>query len=216
MDFLKLQLFEYLPPFGTGLALSFSLILAIGAQNAFVLRQGLLKTHVFAIALFCAVSDALLISLGIGGAALFIEEFAKKYEAYLFGFAALWLLAYGLLRLRDAKRGNYLQNGDSAKEQSLFATLIVAASLTFLNPHVYLDTVLLIGTISLKFADAQRFAFGVGAVSASFVFFFALAYGARALAPLMQKPNAWRILDVIIACIMFALAASMLKAGGML
>ena len=202
--------------FGTGFAIGFSLIMAIGAQNAFVLRQGLMRRHVFAIALFCAGSDALLIAAGVGGISLFIAEFATRHSALLFGFASLWLAVYGALRLRDAIRGDANLTHHNGAVMGLVPTLAITTMLTFGNPHVYLDTVVLIGAVSLQFEATDKLYYGLGAVFSSFVFFFSLAYGAKYLAPTMEQPNAWRILDAGIAIIMFALALSMLRAGGLI
>ena len=202
--------------FVTGFALGFSLLIAIGAQNAFVLRQGLLRQHVFAVVLFCAAADMALIVLGVGGLSLLIADFAARYEAVLFGLAAIWLTGYGVMRLRSAIRANAVITADAAGSDSLTAVLTTGAVLTFGNPHVYLDTVVLVGTVSVRFTGMDKLAYGIGAATASFVFFFALGYGASLLAPQMQRPNAWRVLDTIIAVVMFAIAIGMARAGGWL
>ena len=202
--------------YATGFALGFSLLIAIGAQNAFVLRQGLLRQHVFAVVLFCAVVDVALIVVGVGGLSLLIADVAALYEAALFGLAALWLAGYGVMRLRSAIRANAAIKADAAGSDSLAAVLTTGAVLTFGNPHVYLDTVVLLGTVSVRFTGMDKLAYGTGAATASFVFFFALGYGASLLAPQMQRPNAWRVLDTIIAVVMFALAIGMARAGGWL
>ena len=199
--------------FVTGFVLGFSLLIAIGAQNAFVLRQGLLRQHVFAVVMFCAVADMALIILGVGGVSLLIADFAARYEAVLFGFAAIWLAGYGVIRLRSAIRANAAISADINGSDSLVAVLTTGAVLTFGNPHVYLDTVVLVGTVSVRFTGMDKLAYGIGAATASFVFFFALGYGAGLLAPQMQRPNAWRVLDTIIAAVMFALAIGMARAG---
>lgn len=197
----------------TGFLLGLSLILAIGPQNAFVLRQGLLSQHVLPVVLFCALSDALLITLGIAGVSLAIKEFAEQYQPTLFLLAAGWLSVYGVQRLRDAWRGDATLQLASGERGSLRNTLGVAALLTFGNPHVYLDTVVLIGTLSLQYSGLAKVAFGAGAVLASLVFFSALAFAARLMLPLMRKRHAWRVIDGVIAGIMFALAVGMLVAG---
>ncbi len=170
--------------YATGFALGSSLLIAIGAQNAFVLRQGLLRQHVFAVVLF--------------------------------GLAAMWLAGYGVMRLRSAIRANAAIKAGAAGSDSLAAVLTTGAVLTFGNPHVYLDTVVLLGAMSVRFTGMDKLAYGTGAATASFVFFFALGYGASLLAPQMQRPNAWRVLDMIIAVVMFALAIGMARAGGWL
>ena len=202
--------------YATGFALGFSLLIAIGAQNAFVLRQGLLRQHVFAVVLFCAVADMALIVVGVGGLSLLIADVAARYEAALFGLAALWLACYGVMRLRSAIRANAAIKADAAGSDSLAAVLTTGVVLTFGNPHVYLDTVVLLGTVSVRFTGMDKLAYGTGAATASFVFFFALGYGASLLAPQMQRPNAWRVLDTIITVVMFALAIGMARAGGWL
>ena len=204
------MLFAYL----TGFALSFSLILAIGAQNAFVLRQGLLRQHFFAVALFCSLSDAILIAIGVSGVSWFVGDLIKAYSFWVFGAAAVWLMVYGVVHLRSAFRQNRLIPDDVQAEKSLLSVLSTAALFTFGNPHVYLDTVVLIGTMAMKFVPYERMLFAAGAALASFVFFFSLAYGARLLAPRMKNQIIWKILDLMIAVIMFSLAFGMLIAGG--
>ena len=203
------MLFAYL----TGFALSFSLILAIGSQNAFVLRQAILRQHIGAIVLFCAVSDALLIMAGVAGSSLLIAAFVDQVAPWLFGGAAVWLAGYGVLRCRDAL-GNHALTTDDHPAGSLAASLSMAAILTFGNPHVYLDTVMLIGTVSLQFDGAAKIAFAAGAMTASLVFFMALGYGGYLLSGYMRRPGSWRLLNAGIALIMFALAVAMLRAGG--
>lgn len=193
----------------TGFATGFSLILAIGAQNAFVLRQGLLRQHVFWLCLLCAASDALLIVAGVIGFGAVVALYPALPQIMAWGGAA-FLLVYGALRFIAAWRGDYslVLSGKSA---SLGATLATGAAFTWLNPHVYLDTLGLVGAISTQFAiTAEKTAFTVGAVIASFVFFFSLGYGARLLAPVMQSARAWRILDIGIGIVMWALAVKLL------
>jgi len=200
--------------FCTGVAIGFSLILAIGAQNAFVLRQGLLRQHFFAVALFCSLSDTILIAVGVSGVSWFIGDLIKAYSFWVFGAAAVWLLVYGTTHLRSAFRQNRLILDEVQAEKSLLSVLSTAALFTFGNPHVYLDTVVLIGTMAMKFVPYERVLFAAGASLASFVFFFSLAYGARLLAPKMKNQTTWKILDVMIAVVMFSLALGMLIAGG--
>ena len=204
-------------PFGVGFALSFSLILAIGAQNAFVLRQGLMRQHVGVLVLFCALSDTLLIIIGVGGVAPFMAQWLMSVEQWLFAGAGLWLGAYGLMRGHDAwRRGHAVLQAGEATQNGLVKTLAMAAVLTFGNPHVYLDTMVLIGTVSLQFEEQAKIAFAVGAATASFVFFAGLGYGAAALSGIMKRQNAWRILDAAVAVVMLGLAFGMARAGGWL
>ncbi len=191
-----------------GFATGFSLILAIGAQNAFVLRQGLIGAHVFPLCLFCAVSDALLIAAGVAGFAALVARLPWLPDAMALGGAA-FLLAYAAMRLRAAWIGDYgvvLAGGGTR----LWTTLATAAAFTWANPHVYLDTLGLIGAASAPFTGANRTAYAAGAMTASFVFFFLLGYGARWLAPWFRSPRAWSRLDVGIAVLMSALALGLL------
>ena len=198
----------------TGFVLGFSLILAIGAQNSFVLRQGLIGRHVFIVALFCSISDALLISIGVVGISIFLSNYIDLVSDWLFSISAIWLLGYGLLRLRDAINGKSVLIAKDSSVNELASTLSFLSVLTFANPHVYLDTVILIGTVSQQFPGNTKLAYVLGASLASFVFFFSLAYGAKFLSPIMQRPIAWRLLDSFIAFVMFSLAIKMTHSGG--
>ena len=193
----------------TGFATAFSLILAIGAQNAFVLRQGLARNHVFYLCLLCAGSDALLIVAGVLGFGVITEMYPQLPEIMTWGGAA-FLIVYGAMRLWAAYKGEYAMQiaGQSA---GLWATLGTAAALTWLNPHVYLDTLGLIGAISVQFTTASlKSAFAIGAVTSSFVFFFGLGFGARGLAPLFRRPASWRVLDLLVGLVMWAIAVKLL------
>ena len=203
-----------LSAFLSGFILSLSLILAIGAQNSFVLRQGLMNRHVFIVALFCSLSDALLIGIGVVGISLFLNNYIDLVSDWLFGISAIWLAGYGILRLRDAVIGKSVLIAENSSVNGLVSTLSFLSVLTFANPHVYLDTVVLIGSVSQQFPDNTKFAYVLGASMASFVFFFSLAYGAKFLSPIMQKPIAWRILDSFIALVMFSLAIKMTHSVG--
>ena len=203
-----------LSAFLSGFILGFSLILAIGAQNSFVLRQGLMGRHVFIVALFCSLSDALLISIGVAGISIFLNNYINLVSDWLFGISAIWLAGYGLLRLRDAVIGKSVLIAENSSVNGLVSTLSFLSVLTFANPHVYLDTVVLIGSVSQQFPDNTKLAYVLGASIASFVFFFSLAYGAKFLSPIMQRPIAWQLLDSFIAFVMFTLAIKMAQAGG--
>lgn len=187
----------------TGFLTGFSLILAIGAQNAFVLRQGLQRAHVFWVSLFCALSDAILITLGVMGFGALVE--AAPWLPVVMGvFGICFLLFYATQRIMAAWAGEY-EMEIAGEIKPLLPTLATAAAFTWLNPHVYLDTVVFLGGISLSFAEHQL-AFWAGACVASFVFFFSLGYGARFLAPIMKTPANWRVLDLMIAGIMILIA----------
>ena len=197
----------------TGFVLGFSLILAIGAQNSFVLRQGLIGRHVFIVALFCSISDALLISIGVAGISIFLSNYIDLVSDWLFSISAIWLAGYGLLRLRDAINGKSALIAENSSANGLVSTLSFLSVITFANPHVYLDTVVLIGSVSQQFLDNTKLAYVLGASIASFVFFFSLAYSAKLLLPIMQRPIAWRLLDSFIAFVMFTLAFKMAQAA---
>jgi L-lysine exporter family protein LysE/ArgO len=200
----------------TGFFLGISLIVVIGAQNAFVLRQGILQKHVFFIALFCAISDSLLISLGITGISVFLSDFIFEFSNIIYGFSALWLFGYGVLRLRSAFNSDLILEINNSDSNGLASTISIIAVLTFANPHVYLDTMILIGSVSQQFIGDNKISFAIGACFASFVWFFGLAYGAKTLIPLMQRPLSWRFLDFLIAIIMFTIAINLAYEGNWL
>ena len=205
-----------LSAFLTGFILGFSLILAIGAQNSFVLRQGLIGHHVFIVALFCSLADVLLITIGVAGISIFLNNYIDLVSNWLFGISTIWLAGYGLLRLRDAVIGKSVLIAENYSENGLVSTLSFLVILTFANPHVYLDTVVLIGSVSQQFSGNTKLAYVLGASIASFVFFYSLAYGAKLLAPIMKRPSSWRILDGLIALIMFTIAVKLAYAGNWL
>jgi L-lysine exporter family protein LysE/ArgO len=196
-----------LTSFVPGFLLSLSLIVAIGAQNAFVLRQGLRREHVFWVCLTCGVSDALLIASGVAGFGALAQAVPWFETVMRFGGAA-FLIVYGAQNALSAWRGGEALQADGNAPASLRRTLLTLLALTFLNPHVYLDTLVLLGSISAQYED--RLAFGAGAVLASLVFFFSLGYGARLLQPVFAKPLSWRILDGLIALTMWVIAATLL------
>lgn len=192
-----------------GLGTTLSLIVTIGAQNAFVLRQGLMRRHVLATVLFCAVSDAILISAGVLGAGALAGHAPGFLAAMRWGGAA-FLLVYGARAFHAAWRGG--ASMDAGKGAAgLLATLSVLAALTWLNPHVWLDTVVLIGSISAGWQDKPGFT--LGAISGSVLFFFALGYGARLLAPVFARPAAWRVLDALVGLTMWAIALGLVLKG---
>jgi L-lysine exporter family protein LysE/ArgO len=191
----------------TGFVLGLSLILAIGAQNAFVLRQGLRGEHVFAVCLTCAVSDAILISVGVAGMGFLSTQAPWLAELLRWGGVA-FLLVYGALSAHSAWRGGARLTATETAERGLGVTVATCLALTWLNPHVYLDTVVLLGSVAAQW-PGERLVFGAGAVAASFAFFFALGYGARPLRPVFAAPSAWRLLDLVVAGVMWAIAAGL-------
>ncbi|MCW1954478.1 LysE/ArgO family amino acid transporter [uncultured Lentibacter sp.] len=190
-----------------GFALGFSLILAIGAQNAFVLRQGIRREYVFATCLTCAVSDALLIAAGVAGFGALAEAVPWLETVMRYGGAA-FLFWYGARNFRAAWQGGAALRTEGQAKASLKAILATVLMLTWLNPHVYLDTVVLLGSISAGWEDKVSFA--LGAMSASFVFFFSLGYGAQFLTPVFARPKAWQILDGFVGLTMWAIAVKLL------
>ena len=200
--------------FTTGFFLGLSLIVAIGAQNAFVLRQGIHRQHIFYIVLFCSISDSILIIIGVSGISYFLNDLIDEYSKIIFGLAAIWLMSYGVFRLRSLFQSDLVIITNNMKPNSLFNALSTATIFTFANPHVYLDTMILIGSISQQFIDLNRIYFVFGASIASFVWFFSIGYGAKFLAPKMDKPRNWQILDSLIALIMFIIAFNLAAQGG--
>jgi L-lysine exporter family protein LysE/ArgO len=194
-----------------GFFLGFSLILAIGAQNAFVLRQGLRREHLFAVCLTCAVSDAVLIAAGVGGASAVARAAPGLLTALRWGGVA-FLAVYGALRFHAAWAGGEALMPAATARSSLGAVLGTCLALTWLNPHVYLDTVVLIGSVSAAWPGAEL-AFGAGAVASSFALFFGLGYGARGLAPWFARPGAWRLLDLLVGATMWSIAGRLALAG---
>ncbi|HNX70336.1 LysE/ArgO family amino acid transporter [Rivihabitans pingtungensis] len=195
--------------FFQGLAVSAGLIVAIGAQNAFVLAQGVRGAHRLQIALACASSDALLIALGVGGAGALIASQPALLALARWGGAA-FLLVYAAMALRRAWHGESMTlPADS--QQSVWRVLLATLAVTWLNPHVYLDTVVLLGGVAAQLPAQERFTFGLGAALASWLWFFALAYGARLLAPLFTRPTSWRVLDISVALVMLTVAYQLLQ-----
>jgi L-lysine exporter family protein LysE/ArgO len=186
-----------------GFALGLSLIAAIGAQNVFVLRQGLMRSHVFAVCAACAISDGVLISIGVGGFHL-IAKSSEWIAPFLTTAGAAFLLIYCALSARRSIWPGDVKRIGEQKSGSLASVLSACLAITWLNPHVYLDTVVLMGTVSTQYES--RMSFGAGAVVASFLFFFTLGYGARKLSGLFESRLAWRILDAVVALIMWAIA----------
>jgi L-lysine exporter family protein LysE/ArgO len=188
-----------------GFGFSLALIVAIGAQNAFVLRQGLRREHVLPVVAICAAADAVLIAAGIGGMGAVLTDAPAVVTAVRWGGAA-FLVGYALLAARRAVRPGTLTPLDRPPA-TLRATLLACLAFTFLNPHVYLDTVVLLGAVAHH--DPHQWAFGAGAATASLLWFLALGLGARRLAPLLSRPTAWRVVDGAIAAVMVMLGVSL-------
>lgn len=193
--------------FGNGVVVGFSLIIAIGAQNAYVLRQGLRNEHIVPICLTCACSDTALICLGVTGFNTLVGQWPWLVQGVT-ALGAVFLLAYGARCFLSAWRAAALRPTDNPA-RGMAGAVATSMALTWLNPHVYLDTVFLIGSISTNFLD-QKYWFAAGASAASFIFFFTLGLAARFLRPVLASPFAWRILDAIIGITMWGIAVSLL------
>jgi len=191
------------PDYISGFLLGLSLIIAIGSQNAFVLKQGLKREHIFFVCLFCAVSDAFLISAGVGGFGAVTARYPHVIDiAKISG--VIFLLGYGLQSLYASVHVSHALTIEGQVVTSLKKALLLCFGFTWLNPHVYLDTLVLVGMVST--GASSKLTFAAGAISASFFFFFALGYGARLLRPLFEKPKAWNILDALVGLLMLYLA----------
>jgi L-lysine exporter family protein LysE/ArgO len=190
--------------FWTGFASGLVLIVAIGSQNAFLLRQGLLRQHVMALVLFCSLSDALLILLGVAGAGALIQGKPEWLQASRYA-GALFLAVYAFFAARRVFRPEPLL-ASNAEAPTLRTALLLCFGFTFLNPHVYLDAVVLLGSMANQYAQPAQWWFGAGAVFSSLCWFSALGFGSRWLQPWFENPRAWQWLDGLIACTMLALA----------
>lgn len=191
-----------------GFATSTSLIIAIGAQNSFVIRQSLLNNHLLLTALICSIIDAFLISLGVLGVGGMISEFPKVMEFFKY-FAIIFLFFYGSFSLKSSFAPRSIEQRQNESASSKKKTIGILLALGLLNPHAYLDTVVLLGSIASQQAVSDQIYFGVGAITASFVWFFSLTYGARLLAPLFFKPISWKVVDIFSATVMWGIAYSL-------
>lgn len=191
-----------------GLGFGLSLIVAIGAQNAYVLRQGLRKEHVFVIVAICALSDALLIAVGVAGLGAIIQQL-EWLLLLIEVIGGVFLCTYGVMAAKRAWKPEVLNTDTGGAAISLKVAVGTVLALTYLNPHVYLDTVLLLGSVAGTY-ETNRWWFAAGAMLGSIIWFSTLGFGARLLAPVFKKPTAWRVLDAIIAVVMFTLGMSLL------
>ncbi|GAA6137728.1 LysE/ArgO family amino acid transporter [Arenicella sp. 4NH20-0111] len=193
--------------FFSGFSLSLSLILAIGSQNAFVLKQGIRKQHVFAVCAVCAISDALLIALGVAGFGAMVTQFQELERFARYG-GAIFLSIYSLLSFKSAFTVSHALDSTVKSNRSVCNAIAMCLAFTWLNPHVYLDTVILLGSISTQY-QPNELMFAVGAMTASFVFFFSLGYGSRFLAPFFESPKAWKVLEFFVGIVMASIAISL-------
>ncbi|MBB2999899.1 MULTISPECIES: LysE/ArgO family amino acid transporter [Paraburkholderia] len=200
--------------FSHGAALCASLIVTIGAQNAFVLRQGILRSHVGKIVVLCALSDFILIGAGVGGASALVERYPTFVHLVLYAGLA-WLVWFGIGALRRAVKPTHAvldaATQANAPEQRALPIMLMTLAFTWLNPHVYLDTFLLIGTAGAREPQGARLAFAIGAMCVSAVWFVGLGYGARAMAPLFRRASAWRVLDGAIGSMVLLIAFAQLR-----
>lgn len=200
------MLLPILQGFGVGLAL----IIAIGPQNAFVISQGLKRQHVFVTALVCTLADVVLISIGVGGLGSLLALHPLMIEAARW-FGAIFLMGYGIKSFYSAIKPAVLSANDITQQTvSVRKIVFTLLALSFLNPHAYIDAIILIGSIASQHHGIARPLFGVGAVIASVIWLFSIAYGARILTPLFKKQSAWRVLDVFVGVVMLTIAASLI------
>jgi L-lysine exporter family protein LysE/ArgO len=193
-----------------GMAVGFSLIIAIGPQNAFVIKQGIMRKHVLLTAVICSLTDTFLICIGVlGFGGIFIAYPMLTKLACLFGI--IFLTAYGLLSFKRAIHPGTLTTDITEPGSNTKSIVLVLLSLGLLNPHAYLDAVVLIGSIAAQNSGVARYYFGAGAVAASIIWFFTIAFGARILKPFFENKNSWRILDIIIGCTMLFIAGNLLR-----
>jgi len=197
--------------YAKGFALMAGLIVAIGAQNAFVLRQGLMHRATFIVATICFLCDAALVTLGAFGLGALFAESRMLSLGVAFGGAA-FLAFYGLRSVHAAKTAKGLDLA-SADKVSRASAILTSFAVSLLNPHVYIDTVMLVGGLAARYEGAARYACALGAISVSAIWFYGLGYGARWLAPVLAKPKIWRIMDLIIGLMMLALAAGLARDG---
>lgn len=190
-----------------GLGIGFSLIIAIGAQNAFVLKQGLKQQSVFWVCTVCALSDSILIVFGITGFSILLQQHPNIIQFAKWG-GAIFLCWYGLQHAIQVFKSEQVLKASESEENHLIKIIGICLALTWLNPHVYLDTVILLGSIASQFQD--KWLFGLGAITASWVFFFSLGYGARFLILIFENPKSWKVLDAMITCVMWGIAVSLL------
>lgn len=199
---------DLVPVLATGFGVGLSLIVAIGAQNAYVLRQGIRVEHVLPIVAICAISDAVLILAGITGIGTIVER-APVALAVIRWAGAAFLVGYGLLAARRVFATQSLGAGNGGAPSSLRTAVLTVLAMTWLNPHVYLDTVLLVGSIANTHGPTDRWSFGAGAALASCIWFATLGYGARLLGRAFARPAAWRLLDALIAVTMLTIGVSL-------
>lgn len=198
-----------LPAFINGFATSAGLIIAIGAQNAFILKQSIMRNHVFTIATLCSIIDTILILCGVFGFATLLETSPMLIQIAKWG-GFLFLVGYGIRSFMSMRYDHAITLDKSQKKPSLRKIIALTLAFSLLNPHVYLDAVVLLGSISSQFSDAEQPSFALGASLASITWFFSLSYGAQFLAPFFTNPKSWKILDFLIGLIMWLIAIAII------
>lgn len=199
-------------PYMQGLGTGAGLIIAIGAQNAFVLSQSIRKNHHLTVCLVCALCDAILITLGVMGTGELVATNPMLLKPAAWGGAA-FLAWYGFGSFRSAVKGGKLEKDEDLTSTGMRSVIMLTLAITLLNPHVYLDTIVMLGSMSGQYAGDARYIFGLGAISASFIWFYTLGFGGRALAPLFRKPGTWRVLDSFIGVTMWIIAIGLAQKG---
>jgi L-lysine exporter family protein LysE/ArgO len=203
MGFSSLLFFE-------GFSLCFSLIVSVGMQNTFVLKQGILKNYNLLIASMCSVGYTILIVAGIYGFGMMIDDNAPLMASFHWGGIVL-LMGYGTMSFYSAFKKNKTKLNTETKLLDLKNVILITLAVTFLNPNTYLEAFILIGSVSASFSDTDKLPFAIGAVGAAFIWFFLLSFGSRFLKPLFKKPLSWKILDFFIGCLMFTIAISFIN-----
>ncbi len=194
--------------FFNGFGTSAGLIIAIGAQNAFILKQAIMRNHVLTIAIICSIIDTILILCGVFGFATILESSPLLLKFAKWG-GFIFLILYGLRSFLSMRHDHAIELDKSRKKPSWRKIVALTLAFSLLNPHVYLDAVVLLGSISSQFPDAEQPSFAIGASLASVTWFFSLSYGARSLAPFFTNPKSWKILDCLIGLIMWSIAVAL-------
>ncbi|MFM2479891.1 LysE/ArgO family amino acid transporter [Celerinatantimonas sp. YJH-8] len=193
----------------TGFTSGAGLLVCIGSQNAFVLRQGLLRNHLFVVASICILSDIILISGGISGLGMLIQQWPKLIELIRYG-GGIFLAVNAILAAKRAWDGGGQLKAASTSVSKRTQIMLTCLGYTWLNPHVYIDTILLLGSLSMHYSGVEKWKFGIGALTASFIWFISITYGAKLLLPLFHSPHAWRILDIMVAVMLAYFSVSLI------
>jgi len=202
---------SYISAFAKGLSISAGLIIPIGAQNAFVIKQGITRRHILLTALLCASIDAILINLGVKGLGSAISVGGSVFIGWIKWGSIIFLMLYGIISLHTALVSSSEIDCSKQEQSSVWMTICSILAISLLNPHVYLDTIVLIGSIGSQQLGTEKLLFTLGAMSASFIWFLILAFGAKRLAPILSKPKIWRTINILISVMMFSIAMSLVR-----